>query len=97
MQEGSVLHLCTKFEADRSSYSKVTRLPGSPTCVVTSNLKLWVAVSSHHLQESGAYCGGRTTGRTAGFVFVCFLLVDLVRLSIPVQVMAGKIGLRNDP
>ena len=25
MQEGSVLHLCTKFEADRSIYSKVIR------------------------------------------------------------------------
>ena len=24
-QEGSVLHLCTKFEADRSIYSKVIR------------------------------------------------------------------------
>ena len=24
-QEGSVLHLCTKFETDRSSYSKVIR------------------------------------------------------------------------
>ena len=25
MQEGSVLHLCIKFEADRSTYSKVIR------------------------------------------------------------------------
>ena len=27
VQEGSVFHLCTKFEADRSSYSKVIRDP----------------------------------------------------------------------
>ena len=29
--------------------------------------------TSHHLQEAGAYCGGRTTVRTACYFFTFYL------------------------
>jgi len=49
----------------QNRWSMMTRITNMHVCMGTSKLKAVGGCSSHHFKGVGAYCGGRTTGRTA--------------------------------